>query len=277
MLPAEAQSHYEEAREQQRLFAHFAGQLELARTQELLRCSLPSPPAVVLDVGGGPGAYAFWLAELGYRVHLIDGVPLHIEQARQTAAASSAPAPASMAVGDARQLAFEDACADAVLLMGPLYHLTERSDRILALREAYRCLRPGGLVFAVGISRFASALDGLAQGMLWEPEFAEIVARDLTDGQHRNPNNRPHWFTTTFFHHPDELRAEVAEAGFAVERLAAIEGPAWAISSLAEHWQDAGRREQILALVRRLEAEPSLLGASAHFAAVGRKIDEIER
>jgi SAM-dependent methyltransferase len=273
MLPPEAQSHYEEAREQQRLFAHFAGQLELARTQELLRRFLPAPPAVVLDIGGGPGAYALWLAGLGYQVHLIDAMPLHIEQAGQTAAANSAPAPESMAVGDARRLAFEDGCADAALLMGPLYHLIERSDRVLALREAYRCLRPGGLVFAVGISRFASALDGLAQGILWEPEFAGIVAQDLTDGQHRNPNDRPHWFTTTFFHHPDELRAEVAEAGFAVECLAGIEGPAWAISSLTEHWQDAGRREQILALARRLEAEPSLLGASAHIAALGRKTE----
>ena len=53
------------------------GALELARTQVLLERYLPAPPAVIADVGGGPGRYAIWLAERGYRVHLVDPVPLH--------------------------------------------------------------------------------------------------------------------------------------------------------------------------------------------------------
>src|ERR1051326_3221267 len=74
-------------------------------------------------------------------------------------------------------------------------------------------------------SSFASALDGLVSGYLNDPEFVRIVQQDLVDGQHRNPTNHPAYFTTAFFHHPDELAAEVAEAGFTLEALLAVEGP----------------------------------------------------
>jgi 2-polyprenyl-3-methyl-5-hydroxy-6-metoxy-1,4-benzoquinol methylase len=57
-------------------------QLERLRSRELILRHAPEPPAVVLDVGGAAGAYAFWLAELGYEVRLIDAVPRLIEIAR---------------------------------------------------------------------------------------------------------------------------------------------------------------------------------------------------
>src|ERR1039458_8664703 len=110
---------------------------------ELLERLLPSPPAQVLDVGGGPGTYAAPLARRGYRVHLVDPVPLHVEQARQ--AAGSDPALGfTAAAGDARELAERAESQDAVLLFGPLYHLTEAAHRRQALAEAWRGLRAGG-------------------------------------------------------------------------------------------------------------------------------------
>ena len=129
-------------------------------------------------------------------------------------------------------------------------------------------LRPGGVLLAAAITRFASLLDGLAHGHLDEPAFAAIVDRDLRDGQHRNPSGRPEWFTTAFFHRPEELGAEVAEAGLAPRAVLAVEGPAWLLADIEERLPDPGRREQVLAAVRRVEAEPSLLGASAHLLAV---------
>jgi len=266
--------HYLDGRERARLYGHFRGELEFTRSKELLIRALPPPPAVVLDVGGGPGAYSLWLAGMGYRVHLIDATPLHVEQARQTAADFGLAAPASIAVGDARQLSHADDSADAVLLMGPLYHLTERAERIAALQEAYRCLHPGGILFAVGISRFASLLDGLSYGRFWNSDFYPIVQQDLADGQHRNPDCHPDYFTTTIFHHPDELRNEVEDAGFEVEQVLAIEGPVWAGTEIAEHWTDDRKREMLLATLRRIEAEPALMGASAHFAVIGRKLQD---
>lgn len=268
-LQAEAATHYQAGMEQGRL-SSVHGQLEMLRTQELLQRHLPAPPAVLLDVGGGPGAYALWLAGSGYSVQLVDAVPLHIEQARQ-AAEEQGVALASLSVGDARNLAFPEASADAVLLMGPLYHLTERTDRLQALREAYRVLRAGGLVFAVGISRFASALDGLFRGYLTDPLFAKIVAQDLTDGQHRNPTDHPAYFTTAFFHHPYELLQEVMEAGFQLQALYGIEGPGGWMANLHLFWEEEKHRETLLSILRSLENEPSLQGLSAHLLAIGKK------
>jgi len=267
-LSEEALRHYQDGIELPRL-SHGSGPLEFARTQELLVRHLPSAPAVVVDVGGGPGAYACWLSELGYTVHLLDPVPLHVEQALETSQPLRRSL-ASVTLGDARDLPFESSAADAVLLFGPLYHLTDREDRLKALREAFRILSPKGQVFAVGISRYASVLDGLRSGYSDDSEFVRIYERDLVDGQHRNPTNHPAYFTTAFFHHPAELKAELVASGFKHRATYGIEGPAWLLHDFSEQW-NSPRRERLLAIARSVEQEPALLGVSAHLLAVGTK------
>jgi ubiquinone/menaquinone biosynthesis C-methylase UbiE len=267
--PEAIAAHYASGYEADRL-QQGAGQLDRERSRELLGRYLPPPPATVLDVGGGPGCHACWLAARGYQVHLIDITPLHVELARQASARQEAPL-ASAEVGDARALPWGAATADAVVLFGPLYHLTDRADRLLALREARRVLRPGGAFLAAAISRFASALDGLCRGFLKDPQFAEIVRRDLADGQHRNPTGRPEYFMDTFFHHPDELQGEVAEAGFAAARVYGVEGPGWLVPDFDAWWENGEYRDRLLQLARALEAEPSLSGASAHLMAVATR------
>ena len=133
---------------------------------------------------------------------------------------------------------------------------------------ARRVLRPGGIVVAAAISRFASTLDGLLRGYLDEPGFEAIVKRDLRDGQHRNPAGRPAWFTTAYFHLPEELGPEVTEAGLRLEVVLAVEGPAWMLPDIEQRLADPDPRERVLAAIRRVETEPSLLGASAHLLAV---------
>ncbi len=269
-LPAEAIAFYKRGQEAERLL-HGTGQLELERTREIVLRDLPKPPVTVLDVGGGAGIHACWLATLGYRVHLIDAVPLHIEQAKAASEAQPDHPLASIAVGDARRLDWPDESVDAVLLFGPLYHLTERGDRIAALREARRVLRVGGYVFAAGISRFASMFDGWLHRRMDDPDFQRIVQRDLTDGQHRNLTDQAGYFTTTFFHHPFELKTEVEDAGLKHEGTLAIEGPGWLLNDFDEHWNDPARRQRLLDTIRRIEGEPTLLGASSHLMAVARK------
>jgi SAM-dependent methyltransferase len=262
--------HYASGYEADRLHQG-AGQLDRERSRELLGRFLPPAPATLLDIGGGPGSHACWLAARGYEVHLIDITPLHVELARQASARQPEAALASAEIGDARALPWGSQTADAVVLFGPLYHLTARADRLLALREAHRVLRPGGALLAAAISRFASALDGLCRGFLKDPQFAEIVRRDLIDGQHRNLTGRPEYFMDTFFHHPEELRAEVAEAGFATARVYGVEGPGWLSPDFDSWWDNNEYRERLLQLARALEAEPSFLAASAHLVAVATR------
>jgi SAM-dependent methyltransferase len=204
-------------------------------------------------------------------VHLLDIVPLHVEQALEASRRSTGGRLAGAQVGDARRLPPAAAGADAVLLLGPLYHLTRRADRLAALSEARRVLRAGGVVLAAVISRLASLLDGLSRGMLDDAGFAAIVRRDLIDGQHRNPTDNPAWFTTAFFHRPGELGSEITEAGLCHEASLAIEGPGWLLRDFDDHWGDAERRQRLLDAIRSIESEPTLMGSSAHILAVGRK------
>ncbi len=265
-IPEEIAAHYNGIDEQSRL-AEGDGQLEETRTRIIIERHLPPPPAVVVDIGGGPGVYAHWLAEAGYSVHLRDPMAKHITEA----AARSNHGLASAEVGDARRLDFEDDSADAALLLGPLYHLTELPDRIGALREARRVLRPGGVLFAAGVSRFASSLDGLWRNLIADPAFRQIVERDLAEGQHRNPTGHPAYFTTAYFHDPEGLRAEVDGAGFHRPEVLAVEGMGWIMPDFSERWADASNRAHILDLVARTETEPSVLGVSQHLMAVGWK------
>jgi ubiquinone/menaquinone biosynthesis C-methylase UbiE len=268
VLDPAIQAHYDLGVERPRLARE--SNLEWVRTQELLGRYLPRPPASVLDVGGGPGVYAGWLAEKGYTVRLIDPVPRHVAEAR--AAAQAQPEhPFDVAEGDARSLEVPDAAFDAVLLMGPLYHLVERSDRLIALREAARVVRPGGPVMAVGISRFASLLDGLRFGWLTDPLFRAMVDQDLRTGQHRNPRpeQRPEWFTTAYFHDPEGLAEEVAAAGLEVEAVLGIEGPGWMI--WRERWDDPAQQSALVDAARAVEREPAIQAASAHLMVVARR------
>lgn len=252
-------AYYDSGEEQERLSGW--GRLEFVRTQELLRRYLPPAPARVVDVGGGPGAYSLWLAGLGYELRLIDPVELHVEQARAAGVVGE--------VGDARALPLEDASVDAVLLLGPLYHLPETSDRGRALGEALRVLRPGGVVAAAAITRFASTIDGVRKGYLADPQFERIVERALHDGHHINASRRPGWFTTAYFHEPDELAGEVRRAGFDLTALVAIEGVGEWATDVDDWLDDPPRRAALLRAIERVETEPSLLGASPHLLAIG--------
>src|SRR5262245_37817685 len=133
--PSEVRDHYEaEIVEAERL-SRGAGQLELVRTQEIVRRHLPPGSLRIHDVGGGAGVHAAWLADDGHAVHVVDPMPSHVEAAQRLASSTRR---ITAELGDARDLAAESESADAVLLLGPLYHLTDGADRRRALAEAAR-------------------------------------------------------------------------------------------------------------------------------------------
>ncbi len=260
--------HYERFDEADRL-ARGSGLLEYARMRELIQRFLSPPPGVVLDVGGGPGRYSCWLAESGYEVHLIDPVEKHVKQAREASESQSHHPLASVTRGDARSINHGDGSADAVLLMGPLYHLTARDQRLKALGEAHRVLKPGGLLVAKAINRFASLLDGLTLGFIDDPDYVSILSRALEDGKHHG--YAPDYFTTAFFHRPEELEAEVCDAGFDQQGLYSVQGPGQLVTDLEGRMSNPTKRAQLLDLIRSIEQEKTLLGVSSHFVVVAKK------
>ncbi|PYU21875.1 MAG: hypothetical protein DMG30_16620 [Acidobacteria bacterium] len=185
-------------------------------------------------------------------MHLIDPVDFHLQQAMSYAAESGIPL-ASVVRGDARQL--DIPCG----------------NRLQALREAWRILKAQGVLLASAISRFASLIDGLSSGFFREAEFRKIVAADLASGQHRNPTNHPAYFTTAYFHRPEDLAVELRDAGFAEIQILAVEGPAWSAALFSEAWNDPAQRQSLMEFLSSIEREPSVQGASAHLIAVARR------
>jgi len=239
-------------REDERLRLRAHGVLERVRTQELLARFLPLPPAAVLDVGGGTGVHAEWLAKRGYAVHLIDPVEEHV------AVAGELPGVVA-AVGDARWLPQEDDSQDAVLLLGPLYHLPEREARLQALREALRVARPGSPVVATGISRYATLMDIGSDGRLTEA-VEPFLHRLHATGQFRGDVVG---FTTAYFHLPDELALDLADAGLCDVEVYGIEGPAGpTLRALGLECLDE-RLGAAVRAARLVEREAALIAAAA--------------
>ncbi|MCI8922350.1 MAG: class I SAM-dependent methyltransferase [Acutalibacter sp.] len=258
---------YQQGGEENRL-EQGLGVVEGFRTKELISRYL-RPAMDIYDIGGGAGYYADWLAAGGHRVTMIELVPAAVEKAK---ACQSAPYTAM--TGDARSLPFPDTSADACLLLGPLYHLQEKEDRMQALREALRVLRPGGLLFAAGISKYSSmtwalSVYGLKNDYIDDPVYREMLRKELLTGRHCKPAQYS-CLCDAYFHTPEGFQEELAEAGFSVNALYAVEGCAWLAPSLSEKWKNPACLENLLSLVRMTEQEPSLLGISPHFLAVAK-------
>jgi len=232
----------------------------------------------VLDIGGGPGRYALWLAGLGHRVTLADLSPelLAIAQARIAAAPQTVRARVEdVAEADACDLArWESASFDAVLSLGPFYHLTERQDRERAAAELARVLRPGGVAFVAVMPRYAFLRRTLAipdeRRHLADPAF---VARVLDDGVFLN--DAPGRFTGGYGVRPDEVAPFFARHGFTTLALLSTTGMATdpalqgALTELAA--SDPETYRAAFDVITRTAGDPAILGTSNHLLYIGRR------
>jgi SAM-dependent methyltransferase len=262
-LDVAMRAYYARGREADRLSGP-KGVVEFERTKEILARALPAAPGSIADIGGGPGRYALWLAGLGHRVEHRDLIELHVDQLRTAPVAG-----VRSAVADARNVDLRDASVDAVLLLGPLYHLLDRADRVRALREAARIVRPGGVVFAAAISRWAARLDGIVIERLYHAvelvraaEETGILMPFVDDG------------FCAYLHRPDELAAEIADAGLVLEDLVGVEGLHLGSDDLAARLADPVAREALFDAARSIERVPELLGLSPHMVATARRSEE---
>ncbi|MFJ4405894.1 class I SAM-dependent methyltransferase [Streptomyces sp. NPDC088910] len=213
------------------------------------------------DVGGGTGVHARWLVKDGYDVDLIDPVPRHVERASAVCTAME---------GDARSLPAADGTYDVVQLLGPLYHLPDPADRHTALAEACRVVRPGGLVAAAAINRYASLFEHAALAHLHTERMQASITEILRTGTYDGKRG----FTIAYFHRAEELAVELKDAGLKGVEVFGIEGPAWSLLKAQQHALGTMPSEDsvasALAAARLAESYPELHASNSHLLAVGR-------
>lgn len=253
---------YELDDEASRLWRPGVGDLVRLRTWDIFGRLLPGQGQVA-DVGGGPGTHAKYLVDRGYEVVLVDPVQRHIDQAVELTGGR-----ARCMLGDARHLDLDDESFDAVLLKGPLYHLPDPQDRLLALQEANRILRPGGRLIAEAITRYAWMLDATAKGIIDDPEVRAEFSVNIESGLSTDPERLRDGGFWAYFHRVETIRDEVESAGFVESSLIGVEGHAWLLGNLEQLLEEP---DPLLDVLRTVEDEPSLLGMSAHVIAAAVK------
>ena len=204
--------------------------------------------------------HARWLAADGYQVQLVDPVAEHFDQARAIVGVKAS-------VGDARALTMADSSVDAALLLGPLYHLVDERDRGRALAEAMRVTRPGGLVAAAAISRYAALLELAALGEL-DADTGSHVASLIETGI----NDDPERFTTAYFHRPEQLAAELTGAGLSDVTVFGVEGPSAPALDIAGLSRIAELMPSAVRCAEMVETDPAMISASPHLLAFGRRV-----
>jgi ubiquinone/menaquinone biosynthesis C-methylase UbiE len=255
---------YEMSNEDARLWEPGKGDLVRLRTWDIFNRYIP-PGGRIVDVGGGPGTHAAHLAESGYEVILVDPLQSHLDEALRRASAST-DWTFGVHRGDASDLPAPDESCDAVLLMGPLYHLIDADERQAALGEARRVLRPGGVILAEVICRHAWLLDATLKDRLDESGIWEVFIRNIETGFSQDPDTAEDGAFWAYFHTPDELRSELRAASFGTIELLAVEGFGWLLGDLERRMHSP---EPLLRAIRLTESEPSMLGCSAHVMGVG--------
>ena len=247
------------------------GVIEFYRSKEIISSYLKGTGLTICDVGGGIGRYSSWLAEQGHDVTLIELAPVAVEYA-----VKEMKAPYVAKVGDARTLEMPSDSCDVVLLMGPLYHLMNLSDRMTAISEAYRILKPGGLLFAAGISKFSSAtwalsVYGNGVDFIDDDVYMDMLKREMSTGEHIRPETYPRIIADAYFHTPEGLCSELIKGGFSVVGKHAVEGCIWFTPELNNKWEDPNRRARLLEILHASETDDSMMGISPHFLIVGKK------
>ncbi len=257
------------------------GLIEFERTKEILLEKLPKPPAVIYDIGGAYGEYAWWLASLGYEVHLFDLSETNIAMSAELAAEYPGVELASAFVCDARSVPRPDKSADAVLLMGPLYSITEYEERILAIKESHRLLKDDGILFSAALTPYSVLVPRLAcyrdesriSGReLDDPAVLSIMERALEDGCYINPNKKiASGLGSSHLHTAKALKEELSCGGFDTATVHGVMGGAWLAPNLDELLANEETKAVLMKTVRMLDTHEEIIGLSGHLLAVSRK------
>jgi ubiquinone/menaquinone biosynthesis C-methylase UbiE len=236
----------------------------------LIADNLPGPPATIFDVGGGNGRHAFYLAKMGYHVELCDITEPLVTDARRRNSQSAARL-GNIMIADARKLPWRDSSAEAVLLLGPMYCLRGRQDRLRVLSEARRVLKPGGVVIIQYLARIAALRSILEVA----PDAGGIFSwQEFLDSGQFSEETLPDFFRIHYFSSPANIVAELGEAGLAAESVRGVDGPAtiYAQRTLVDAPEESIRQWGEIALA--VGEDPEYRSTSTHLCAIARHLDE---
>jgi SAM-dependent methyltransferase len=242
--------------------------MEFAITMRALADFLPRPPATLLDIGGGPGRYAIAMGQQGYGVTLVDLARRNLQIAQEHAALADVALAGVVHASALNLQQFDPHAYDAVLLLGPLYHLFTRTEQLAAVREAARVLRPGGRLFANIITRYALIRWAAKEEPSWLLQHRDAAEDVLRTGV--AVGDRAVSFTDAYYAHPHELRSLLEEEQLDVLAMVACEG---VVSMIDERLRGlSGEAWQAWVDVNyRLGKDPAVQGAAEHVLAVGEK------
>ncbi len=250
--------------EDDRLTRH---QLEADLTWRYLDHYLPSRGRL-LEVGFGTGFYTFPLAKRGYRITSVDIADGFVARCSAKAEALGLAERTDFRTGDARTLdGIPRGQFDAVLLMGPLYHLVAETDRTTALKSAFERLKPGGVVFSTMISRFGILGDLIRNSPAWIERHGEV--RSLISDGHR-PDDAPRGGFRGYFVRYEEVAPMHERAGFQTLNIAGVE-PAIASDDESYNNLRGNQRELWRNLLFEISEEQSIVASSRHILYIGQK------
>jgi ubiquinone/menaquinone biosynthesis C-methylase UbiE len=228
----------------------------------------------VLDNGAGPGKYSMELAKDGYKVTLTDLTPRLVEIAKNKAKELDLEGQFDgFYTADARELKMiKDEQFDSSLMLGPMYHLQEENDRIMAVKELNRVTRKNGVVFVAFMPRIKHILTSLLSPENWKPNdnFDTILQFSESGCFNHADEGR---FTGAYYFNIEDINPFMEAQGF--ETLDLIGSNAGAIlnNNSWNYWRVKGEKEvkKIIDLIKEKATDPYILGISSHLLYIGRK------
>lgn len=249
------------------------GILEFERTKEILLEKLPNPPAIIYDIGGAYGEYAWWLSSLGYEVHLFDLSETNIEMSTELSSEYPNVYLKSAEVCDARSIPRPDRSADVILFMGPMYSITEYRERMLAIKESHRLLKDNGIMFTAALTPYSVLLSRISiYKELDNPAVLSIIERALDDGCYINPEKKiANGLGSSHLHTSKELKEELSHGGFETLSVHGVMGGAWLVPNLNALLENKESKEILMKTIRMIDEHEEIIGLSGHILAVSRK------
>lgn len=256
---------YENYREEDRLTTNNARRIEFLTTVRVLDEWITGKKKI-LDCAAGTGIYVFYLAEKGHEVTATDITPRHIEIIKSMIGKKHGDMKA-MVLDAVDMRVFENESFDAVLNMGPFYHLINENDRVRCFQESLRVLKKGGLLATSYIPRYYV----FPYVAMQNDYFLDAkLAKQLTEtGVLRHDDEKCFW-TDTYYSSAEEMEALYRDYGMEVLDHFAQDGATPHFSQKVDGWNEGQFRiwcDYHYSICR----QKSLLGASNHVMIIGRK------